>query len=77
MPQLVPEDWAPQIIWLLISFGLLYLLMVYVALPRIGKVIEVELGAADPEAARAEVEAMCRKLLANTVIENYRVEVIG
>ena len=42
---------------------------------RIGKVIEVELGAADPEAARAEVEAMCRKLLANTVIENYAVEI--
>ena len=40
MPQLVPEDWAPQIIWLLISFGVLYLLMVYVALPRIGKAIE-------------------------------------
>ena len=44
---------------------------------RIGKVIEVDLAAADPEAARAEVEAMCQKLLANTVIENYAVEVIG
>jgi phosphoribosylformylglycinamidine synthase PurS subunit len=42
---------------------------------RIGKVIEVELGAADPDAAKAEVEAMCEKLLANTVIENYRVEI--
>ncbi len=42
---------------------------------RIGKVIEVELGAGDAEAARAEVEAMCQKLLANTVIENYAVEI--
>jgi phosphoribosylformylglycinamidine synthase PurS subunit len=42
---------------------------------RIGKVIEVELGAADPDAAKAEVEAMCEKLLANTVIENYAVEI--
>lgn len=42
---------------------------------RIGKVIEVELGATDPAAARAEVEAMCQKLLANTVIENYAVEI--
>ena len=42
---------------------------------RIGKVIEVELGGTDPEAARAEVEAMCQKLLANTVIENYAVEI--
>jgi phosphoribosylformylglycinamidine synthase PurS subunit len=42
---------------------------------RIGKVIEVELGAADPDAAKAEVEAMCERLLANTVIENYAVEI--
>ena len=32
-------------------------------------------GAPTPAAARAEVEAMCQKLLANTVIENYAVEI--
>jgi phosphoribosylformylglycinamidine synthase len=42
---------------------------------RIGKVIEVELAETDPDAARAEVRAMCEKLLANTVIENYAVEI--
>jgi len=40
MPQLNPLDWGPQLIWLLITFGILYLLMVYVALPRIGGAIE-------------------------------------
>ena len=40
MPQLNPLDWAPQLIWLLLTFGILYLLMVFVALPRIGAVID-------------------------------------
>jgi phosphoribosylformylglycinamidine synthase subunit PurS len=42
---------------------------------RVGKVIEVELAGSDREAARARVGEMCEKLLANTIIENYDVEI--
>lgn len=41
---------------------------------RQGKVIELELVESDPGRARAEVEAMCRQLLANPVIEDFRIE---
>ena len=41
---------------------------------RQGKVIELDLAQSDPEAAQASVTEMCEKLLANTVIENYRIE---
>jgi phosphoribosylformylglycinamidine synthase len=41
---------------------------------RQGKVIEIALAEADPERARAAVEAMCARLLANAVIEDYVIE---
>lgn len=41
---------------------------------RMGKVIELELAETDAAAAEARVREMCEKLLANTVIENYAVE---
>ena len=41
---------------------------------RQGKVIELELQQSDTDKARADVTAMCEKLLANTVIENYAIE---
>ena len=43
---------------------------------RQGKVIELDLTATDRAAAEAEVKAMCEKLLANTVIEGYKVEIL-
>ena len=43
---------------------------------RQGKVIELDLADTDHEAARARVEAMCRQLLANTVIEAYQIETL-
>ena len=46
-----------------------------VAEVRAGKVIELELAETDPAKARAQAEEMARRLLANTVIESFRVEV--
>lgn len=42
---------------------------------RAGKVIELELSGTDPAVARQQAETMARKLLANTVIETFRVEI--
>ncbi len=42
---------------------------------RQGKYIELDLAETDPGAARAAADEMCRKLLANTVIENYRIDI--
>jgi F-type H+-transporting ATPase subunit b len=54
MPQLNPLDWGPQLVWLLLTFGVLYLLMVYVALPRIGSVIEARAARIAQDLASAE-----------------------
>ena len=42
---------------------------------RVGKYVEVALAAPSRAEAESEVQAMCRQLLANTVIEQYRFEV--
>ena len=42
---------------------------------RQGKLIEIDLAETDPARAEAAVRAMCEKLLANTVIETYAVEI--
>lgn len=44
---------------------------------RIGKQITIELNSTNEEDARAEVTKMCEKLLANTVIEDYEVVIVG
>lgn len=43
---------------------------------RVGKRIELSVEAAGPAEARARVEEMCERLLANPVIESYEVEVL-
>jgi phosphoribosylformylglycinamidine synthase len=42
---------------------------------RIGRVVDLELEASDPSAARAELERMCEQLLANPLIESYEISV--
>jgi phosphoribosylformylglycinamidine synthase subunit PurS len=41
---------------------------------RQGKYIEMDVAETDAAKARAQIEEMCKALLANTVIENYRIE---
>ena len=44
---------------------------------RQGKYFEVDLTETDPAKAKATLDEVCRKLLANTVIENYTIELDG
>jgi phosphoribosylformylglycinamidine synthase PurS subunit len=44
---------------------------------RQGKVIDLELSGSNSEQAKTELKAMCEKLLANTVIEKYEIELKG
>ncbi len=41
---------------------------------RQGKYLELDLAETDPEAAREQLDAMCERLLANTVIEDYTID---
>ena len=42
---------------------------------RVGRIVDLELDNGDPETARAELERMCRQLLANPLIESYEITV--
>jgi phosphoribosylformylglycinamidine synthase subunit PurS len=44
---------------------------------RVGKVVDLEVDASDATEARAQVERMCEKLLANPLIESFEVEIHG
>ncbi len=43
---------------------------------RVGKLLELELSSGDPAGMEAKVKEMCEKLLANTIIEDYRIELV-
>lgn len=42
---------------------------------KVGKYIELKINGNDPEAARQRVDVMCKKLLANPVIENFEIKI--
>ena len=42
---------------------------------RVGRVVDVELEASDPDTARAVLEQMCEQLLANPLIESYEIAI--
>ena len=44
---------------------------------RVGRLVDLEVEAASPEEARAQVERMCADLLANPLIESYEIELEG
>lgn len=44
---------------------------------RVGKYMELDLNQTDKTKAEVEVKAMCEKLLANTIVEEYRYELQG
>jgi phosphoribosylformylglycinamidine synthase PurS subunit len=44
---------------------------------RQGKVFDLEVAGTDQETARSQIKDMCEKLLANTVIENYAIEILN
>jgi phosphoribosylformylglycinamidine synthase subunit PurS len=48
-----------------------------VSAARVGKVVDLELDADDPDQARAQVEKMCEQLLANPLMESFEVEIHG
>ena len=41
---------------------------------RVGRLVDLDVDAADPAAARSEIERMCEQLLANPLIESYEIE---
>ena len=43
---------------------------------RVGKLIDIDVDAATPAAAQQRLDEMCRKLLANTILEDYTIEAV-
>lgn len=59
-----------------VESGLHSLGFAHVSDVRVGKLIEIDLGDIDEGAAREQVEDMCRRFLANPIIEDFRFDLI-
>jgi len=44
---------------------------------RVGRLVDLEVDAATPQEARAQVERMCQQLLANPLVESFEIEIEG
>lgn len=66
MPQLDVSTFAPQLVWLAITFIVLYLLMSKIGLPQVGAIIEARRKRLDDDLARAaEIKAEAEAVVAN------------
>ncbi len=66
MPQLDVSTFAPQLVWLAITFVVLYLLMSRIGLPQVGAIIEARRKRLDDDLARAaEIKAEAEAVVAN------------
>jgi phosphoribosylformylglycinamidine synthase len=57
--------------------GALQKLGFHVEETRVGRVFDLEVTSTDRAAAKAEIEQMCERLLANPLIESYEIELVG
>jgi F-type H+-transporting ATPase subunit b len=65
MPQLDPAGFVPQLFWLAVTFLILFLLMKFLAVPRVGRVIEARRQQLDRDLGRAaELKAQAEGVLA-------------
>ena len=72
MPQLEVSTFIPQLFWLAVMFGLLYLLMATIGLPRLGGIIEARRQRIDDDLSQAAVKETTDRLAAEAAERQRR-----